>query len=91
MGLNIKKESTETAIRELAAQTGESLTDAVEIAVRERLDRIKAKARPRTGSELLQRLQPLLDAIAQERLANNDTRSSRELMDEFYDEYGLPK
>jgi antitoxin VapB len=91
MGLNIKKDSAETAIRELAAQTGESLTDAVETAVRERLDRIRSKARPRTGSELLERLQPLLDAIAEERLANNDTRSSKDLMDEFYDEYGLPK
>ena len=91
MGLNIKKESTEAAIRELAAQTGESLTEAVEVAVRERLDRLNAKSRPRTGSELLERLQPLLDAIAAERLANSDTRSSKELMDEFYDEFGLPK
>jgi antitoxin VapB len=91
MGLNIKKDSAEAAIRELAAQTGESLTDAVEIAVRERLDRIKTKSRPRTGPELLERLQPLLDAIAVERIANNDTRSSKELMDELYDEYGLPK
>ena len=91
MGLNIKKESAEAAIRELAAQTGESLTEAVEIAVRERLDRIKSRPRPRTGSELLHRLEPLLEAIAAERLANNDTRSSKELMDEFYDEYGLPK
>jgi antitoxin VapB len=91
MGLNIKKDSVEAAIRELAAHTGESLTDAVEIAVRERLDRLKSKSRPRTGSELLERLQPLLDAIAEERLANNDMRSSKELMDDFYDEYGLPK
>jgi len=91
MGLNIKKPSAEAAIRELAAQTGESLTEAVESAVREKLERVKAAALPQTGAELLQRLQPLLDAIAAERRANNDTRTSQELMDELYDEYGLPK
>lgn len=51
----------------------------------------KQSARPRTGPDLLERLRPLLDAVAQERLANSDTRSSAELMDEFYDEHGLPK
>ncbi len=91
MGLNIKKPSTEAAIRELAARTGESLTEAVESAVREKLERIKATSRPQTGAELLERLQPLLDAVAAERRANNDTRTSKELMDELYDEYGLPK
>jgi len=91
MGLNIKKPSTEAAIRKLAAQTGESLTDAVDTAVREKLDRIKAAPRPRTGAELLERLRPLQDAVAAERLANNDTRTSKELMDELHDEHGLPK
>jgi antitoxin VapB len=91
MGLNIKKPATEAAIRELAAHTGQSLTDAVELAVREKLDRIRATSRPRTGEELLARLQPLLDSIAAERLANGDTRTGKELEDELYDEYGLPK
>lgn len=49
MGLNIKKPSTEAAIRELAARTGESLTEVVESAVREKLERIKATSRPQTG------------------------------------------
>ena len=88
MGLNIKKPSTEAAIRELAAQTGESLTEAVESAVREKLERVKAAALPQTGAELLQRLQPLLDEIAAKRI---DHRSSEEIMDELYDEHGLPK
>ena len=90
MGLNIKSPSAEQAIRDLAAETGESLTDAVERAARERLERIKA-GRPRTVEELLRRLQPLEDSIAAERRANNDTRTSKELQDELYDEYGLPK
>ncbi len=91
MGLNIKNPATEAAIRELAAQTGQSLTDAVELAVREKLDRIKEASRPRTGEELLARLQPLLDSIAAERLANGDMRSGKELQDDLYDEHGLPK
>jgi antitoxin VapB len=91
MGLNIKKPTTEAAIRELAAHTGQSLTDAVELAVLEKLNRIKSASRPRTGEELLERLQPLLDAIAAERRANNDTRTGKELQDELYDEYGLPR
>jgi len=88
MGLNIKKPSTEAAIRELASQTGESLTEAVESAVREKLERIKVTSRPQTGAELLERLQPLLDEIAAKRI---DHRSSQEIMDELYDEHGLPK
>jgi hypothetical protein len=32
MGLNIKKPATEAAIRELAAQTGQSFTDPVQFA-----------------------------------------------------------
>jgi antitoxin VapB len=42
MGLNIKNTRTERLIRELADQTGESMTEAVTVAVRERLDRVKA-------------------------------------------------
>ena len=91
MGLNIKKPAAEAAIRQLAAQTGQSLTDAVELAVREKLDRIKSTARPRTGKDLLARLQPLLDSIAVQRLANGDVRSGKELEDDLYDEFGLPK
>src|ERR1700674_2772331 len=89
MGLNIKKPATEAAIRELAAHTGQSLTDAVELAVREKLDRIKSATRPRTGEELRERLRPIQEAFAAARKASGDTRTARELMDELYDEHGL--
>ena len=91
MGLNIKNPRVEGNIRKLAAHTGQSLTDAVELAVLEKLDRIKSTSRPRTGGELLARLQPLLDNIAAQRLAKGDTRPSKELQDDLYDEFGLPK
>ena len=91
MGLNIKKAATEAAIRELAAQTGQSLTDAVELAVIEKLDRLKSASRPRTVEELLERLRPIQEAYAAARKATGDTRTGKELIDELYDEYGLPK
>jgi antitoxin VapB len=42
VGLNIKNVETERLIRELSQETGESLTDAVRVAVRERLERVRA-------------------------------------------------
>ncbi|MFC4443658.1 type II toxin-antitoxin system VapB family antitoxin [Caulobacter henricii] len=46
MGILIKNPDAERAVRELAELTGESLTTAVEIAVRERLAAKRREARP---------------------------------------------
>jgi len=43
MTLNVKNPETTRLIRELADATGESMTQALTIAVRERLDRIRAQ------------------------------------------------
>lgn len=43
MSLNIKNEQTERLAKELATATGESVTGAVTVAVRERLDRLREK------------------------------------------------
>jgi antitoxin VapB len=99
MGLNIKNPEVESAIRQLAACTGESLTDAVANAVREKLARVEEEAernRPaRTVEEFMAAIKPLQDKVAAERRARGDTRSFEEVMrdfdDEFYDEYGIPK
>ena len=91
MGLNIKNPGTEAAIRRLATMTGESLTTAVQEAVKEKIARLEETSQLRSGEELLARLRPLLDKIAAERNANNDTRTAKELQEEFYDEFGLPK
>jgi antitoxin VapB len=91
MGLNIKKPSVESAIRELAAITNQGLTEAVESAVLEKLQRLKQAKRAETAEELLERLRPLQEALAAERRARGDTRTSQELLDELYDEHGLPK
>jgi antitoxin VapB len=45
MSLNIKNEQTHALARELAEITGESITGAVTVAVRERLDRLRQRSR----------------------------------------------
>jgi antitoxin VapB len=41
MALNIKDEQTDRLVRELAAEAGESITVAVAVAARERLERLR--------------------------------------------------
>jgi antitoxin VapB len=94
MGLNIKKPQTEANIRKLAARTGESLTDAIDRAVTERLVRLDAEDannKPaETVEEFLAAIRPLQDALKAQKLDPNDHRTARELIDELYDENGLP-
>jgi antitoxin VapB len=90
MGLNIKKPSTEAAIRELAARTGESLTDAVETAVLEKLNQLRSAAQPDTLKAMLARLRPLQDALQAKQLDPNDNRTGAEIAEDLYDENGLP-
>jgi antitoxin VapB len=53
MALNIKDQAADALVRELAAETGESITTAVTIAVRERLERLRgAVPRERRRDEL---------------------------------------
>jgi antitoxin VapB len=53
VALNIKDEAADRLARELAAETGESITTAVAIAVRERLERLRgAVPRERRRQEL---------------------------------------
>jgi antitoxin VapB len=44
MAVNIKNTATDRLVRELAAETGESGTTAVQVAVRERLERLRRVA-----------------------------------------------
>ena len=86
MALNIKNPETERLARELAKRTGESLTVAVTVALRERLERQQRAMQKETRMEWLDRITRETSAIM------NDGRSSKELIDELYDdETGLPK
>lgn len=57
MALNIKNPETVAAIRQLAALTGRSLTDTVEVAIKEAIERT-ARSRP-----IEDRLAPLRDKV----------------------------
>lgn len=86
MALNLKNDETERLARKLAQATGESITLAVTVAIKERLER-QERARRR------ERLSSWLDKFTKETSAMmNDGRTSKELMDDLYDpETGLPR
>jgi len=52
MAMNIKDEHTHQLVRKLASLTGESLTQAVSVAVRERLERLQAPTGPSISERL---------------------------------------
>ena len=91
MGLNIKNDAVEADIRRLARITGESLTTAVHVAVRERIHRVKEAPKHETLEEHLAMLRPLQEALKARQLNPRDKRTARQLVDELYDEHGLPK
>jgi antitoxin VapB len=81
MALSIKTAEADRLARELAAATGETLTDAVTKALRERLDRVRTKQ-----DDYVERIRRLQDEIAA--LPIVDDRSPEEIIG--YDEHGLP-
>ncbi|MGB6690589.1 MAG: type II toxin-antitoxin system VapB family antitoxin [Terracidiphilus sp.] len=86
MSLNIKNEETHRLAREVAKRNGETVTAAVTIALRERLERQEKASERESRMEWLNQITKETAAIM------NDGRSSKELMDELYDdETGLPK
>lgn len=85
MGLNIKSPTAEAAIRELAALTGESLTSAIENAVREKIERAKREHDLPPSERMANTLRALEEDFAR------DARTREDLDDELYDELGLPR
>jgi len=83
MVLSIKDKETDEMARALAAATGETLTTAVAIAVRERLERV-------SGAVHANDLEAELNAIALRAasLPVLDDRSADDIIG--YDEHGLP-
>ena len=64
MGVNIKNPETERLIRELAEMTGEGKTEAVDNAVRERIQRLRAESEAQRKykaiTEIAEKTAPLL-------------------------------
>ena len=86
MSLNIKNEEAHALAKELAELTGESLTEAVTVALRERL------ARERNTEERIRQRTEAILAMGRE-IAGRMPEEWRTMdIDEYlYDEHGLPK
>ena len=83
MSLNIKNEETHRRVKELAKMAGEAMTEAVDKAVAERLERLR---RTRNEAARARRLLEIGRECAA--LPLLDGRNPEEM---FYDEAGLPK
>jgi antitoxin VapB len=84
MGMNIKSEETHRLARELASLTGESLTEAVTEAVRERLERLRPAKEPHLKDRLL--------AIGRDCAQHlNEPFRSVDHGELLYDDRGLPR
>ncbi|HET9308476.1 MAG TPA: type II toxin-antitoxin system VapB family antitoxin [Candidatus Sulfotelmatobacter sp.] len=84
MTLNIKNEEAHRLAKQLAKLTGESITTAVTLALRERLDRVRSER----GTGKAQRILKIAEECAP--LLKEPFRSI-DHGDLLYDEKGLPK
>ncbi len=84
MSLNIKNEQTHRMAQELARLTGESMTTAVNEAIRERLDRVRRTRNKGLAERLLE--------IGRDCAAHlQEPYKSMDVDELLYDEKGLPK
>jgi antitoxin VapB len=83
MPLSIKNPETEKLAREISKETGESLTDAITIALRDRLQRLRGR---RHAKNLIQEVDDILHRV--DALPHLDSRSEDEILG--YDSLGLP-
>jgi antitoxin VapB len=84
MPLSIKNDVTERLARQVARVTGESLTEAIQKALEERLDRLK---HGRKSQILSSQLEEILRRV--DKLPILDPRTPDEILG--YDEHGLPR
>lgn len=82
--MSIKNDETERLARQVARETGESLTEAIQKALQERWERLKARRRSQVLTSQVEELLRRVDA-----LPNLDSRSEDEILG--YDENGAPR
>lgn len=82
MGMNIKSERAQKLARQLAHETGQSMTAAVEQALEAELERLH---RERDVAERKRRLRELLDSLPSPPPGLTSDHS------DLYDKWGLPK
>ena len=82
MGMNIKSEEAHRIAKEIATYTGESITSAVIIALKERLERLKREAsfeeRKALIEDIIRRSGPTAPGVTSDH-------------SDLYDDVGLPK
>ena len=84
MALNIKNDQTQRLVKQLTTLTGETMTEAVTEAVRERLERIRSQQGAGLADHLL--------AIGKDCAAHlRDPFRSTDHGELLYDEQGLPR
>ena len=89
MALHIRSPRVDKLAREVSERTGETLTEAIARALSERLDRLKAADRS-SEQAMFDKLMEISNRAA--KLLNNTTnKTSTELLDELYDDDGLPR
>ena len=84
MALSIKNDSTERLARQVANETGESLTEAIQRALEERWRRLKNERRNRV---LRGQIEDLLRRV--DELPTLDSRNEDQILG--YDEHGMPR
>lgn len=84
MPLSIKNEETERLARQVAQQAGESLTEAIQVSLKERLQRLQTIQRAKVIKSQIEDILRHLDE-----LPTIDTRMDDEILG--YDANGLPR
>lgn len=87
MSLNIKNERVHEMVRRLAELTGQSQTSAVEDAVRRRLDEVSGAR----DAEIARRRAAIDRAVRSFQADLPEHPTYEEIMDDMYDEQGLPR
>ncbi|HSO29432.1 MAG TPA: type II toxin-antitoxin system VapB family antitoxin [Candidatus Sulfomarinibacteraceae bacterium] len=90
MSLNIKNPETYRLVKELADETGQSMTAAVTEAVRERLERLRASAAD-SEAEIEARVQRMEAIAAVIREHSPPGYWDQDFDELLYDDLGLPK
>ncbi|MEP6507053.1 MAG: type II toxin-antitoxin system VapB family antitoxin [Gemmatimonadales bacterium] len=83
MALSIKNRETDRLAHQLADATGETVTEAVTTAIRNRLETVRPRAR---RASLLYDISQIQDLVAS--LPDRDNRSPEDIIG--YNEFGLP-
>lgn len=83
MALSIKNSEVDRLARELSNVTGETITEAISQALKERLERETGKPKGNKLREEIKRIQNRID-----RLSRLDDRTDEEILG--YDKHGLP-